>query len=321
MRDDPKWGSYYDSLATGMNLDVAIRRVPVNLLWEGIAEYGVGALRAAWDTGNAYWEAYKGVKLNEKYNINDKEFKQAFIEQLKKLDPEKAATIVRCFRKGMFGMGLFAAISMLGVIHFGGLYHKGQKRKKDDELGPGEVMVGDTKMGKDISDLLEHMPFLMPSSFALDWAKTQRDNIESGKSTVESSLNATWAMAEAMQDQVPQTEYISPLGITSKVATTATKGIDYAWAKGEGDVDADGNIIKRMPLDMTDRLKLLAGRRGNVLTEDLYKMAVRITDDYARQIRDAYKKNKGEDEIERLKKLRDDAIKKIYDINKQPKKK
>src|SRR6202000_2165003 len=112
-------------LAYLMKADVAITRVPVNMLREGIMEYTLGAFRGSVMAAREYYKA-KGIVLQDGYTPErEQEFKAALREQLNKMDADKAATLGRAFRKGGFGLGLYA-LGLLGHAAFGGWAHRGQ---------------------------------------------------------------------------------------------------------------------------------------------------------------------------------------------------
>ena len=113
-------------LAYLMRADVAITRVPVNMIREAIAEYTFGAIRGSVMAAREYYKA-RNMVLQDGYTPESAEqFQKELNEQLNKIDPTTAATILRSFRKGGLGLGLYA-LALLGKSAFGGWAHKGQK--------------------------------------------------------------------------------------------------------------------------------------------------------------------------------------------------
>jgi len=314
------WEKYSKAIAEGLRFDVAITRVPVNILHEAVMEYTIGSLRAFYKIGQQYREANKQVKLHTDLDPGTKEFKDAIKEHISNMDANQAATIARCFRKGGFGLGLYAFAMISGLMAFGGFHHKGEKKKKEEdleegELNPGEIMIGHKKMGELMSKIIEHTPAAYPTLFGLNLAKVYGDNIEKGKTTPDAAMSAAIANLEAIQDAIPQAKVINPIGITQDVTKGALRQADKFWEWT--DVDEKGDVITRKPLDFKDQIKLLTGDRKNVLTEDNYKLATSIMKEYNSAIAELKKAKGDKEQIDDLKKQRDDQIKQLYELNKQ----
>lgn len=316
-------GKYSKAVAEGLRFDVAITRVPVNIIHEAVAEYSVGAFRAFWESAQAYRKAKKEVLMNDNVMPGTDEFKQAVRDQLKNMDKDQAALIYRCFRKGGFGLGLFAFSMFSGMIHFGGFHHKGEKKKKDSELAddeqnPGEMMFGNNRVGKVASSIISHLPVAFSSLMGLNYAKVKAEQIEKGETTIEAAKDAMMSNLEAIQDDIPQAKTLDVLGKTSDVIKGVLKGAEgmsqylESWFEGD-DIDEEGNMITRKPLSLKDHLNLLTGQRGKVLTEDNYKKSLGIKRTYATAISNAHKTEASKEQIDDLIKERDDAIQLIYD--------
>jgi hypothetical protein len=290
----------FPQLAYLMKADVAIVRVPVNMLHEGIMEYTLGAFRGSWDAWRAYNEA-KGLVIQDGFTEADqKEFKAAMGEQLKKIDPDKAATILRCFRKGGFGLGLYA-LALLGHAAFGGFAHKGQtaedkkKKKMEDEFGApiiktGQIKIGNWEMPEAAAKIVEHTPAFQPMLFGLGLNQVYENNIKSGKSTLESVKNDAEAHILHIVNSIPQMELIDYLGMNAVDKLNVKKRLGE-WQ----DVDQDGQPIKRQALGFSDYFKYqtfgtwfgwtpFVGDKNEILSENYYKMANRMMKDYEDQI-------------------------------------
>jgi broad specificity phosphatase PhoE len=314
------WEKYAKATSFFLKLDLPITRVPVNILHESVVEYTAGFFKATFMAANAYRKANNEIKMSENLMPGEKEFKDALRERVQGMDATQAATIARCFRKGSFGLGIFALVSILGVAQFGGFYAKGQKKKKPDqleegELNPGEIMIGKTKQGELLTKIIEHTPALYPSLFAANMIKVYKDNVHKGTETWEGAGKALMANLEAMQDAIPQTKILNPIGVSEDAGKGALRSIGKAWEPF--DVDADGNLIERKPFDFKDQINLAIGRRGEVLTEENYKQAAKVANSYKKEIQAAYKEGQTKERIETIKKERDEAIDEIYRLNKE----
>lgn len=318
------WEKYAKATSFFLKLDLPITRVPVNILHESVVEYTAGFFKATFMAANEYRKANKEIQMSENLMPGDKEFKDLLRERIRGMDATQAATIARCFRKGSFGLGIFATVALMGVAQFGGFYAKGQKKKKPDqmeegELNPGEIMIGKTKQGELLTKIIEHTPALYPSLFAANMIKVYKDKVHQGEETWEGVGRAVLANLEAMQDAIPQTKILNPIGVSQEAGKGALRSIGKAWEPF--DVDANGELIERKPFDFKDQINLAIGRRGKVLTEENYKEATRINNAYKKEIQQAYKDGQSKEQIEELKKDRDSAIEEIYKLNEEENKK
>lgn len=261
-----------------LKFDVAITRVPVNMLREGIMEYTLGAFRGSVMAAREYYKA-KGIVLQDGYTPeSEAQFKKELNEQLQKIDPTTAATIIRSFRKGGFGLGLYA-LALLGHGAFGGWAHRGQsaenkaKKKREEQTGVPEIKVGEIKIGNWVmpewaAKVSEHTPAFAPLGYGLGLAQVYHNNIEDGKSTPEAATNAAMAQVNHILGSIPQID---------KVVMPLTKDIGgIILPNGQwDDVDQQGNPMKREVFRMSDYLNYIPGTdKKSVLSEHYHKEAV-----------------------------------------------
>lgn len=262
-----------------MRADVAITRVPVNMLREAVMEYSIGAIRGSILAAREYYKA-KGIVLQDGYTPeNEEAFRKELREQLNRMDPKTAATIVRSFRKGGFGMGMYA-LAIFGVASFGGWAHKGQtaedakKAKRDIELGvpselkTGQVQLGDYTLPDWVSKVVEHTPAFYPMLMGAGIGQVYRNGIIDGRYTYEAAYNSAEAQVLHAINSIPQAELVGYLA--SKPLSLLKPA--SAW----DDVDQAGNPMKRRAFELTDHLKYLygIGHKGDILSEAYYKQAV-----------------------------------------------
>lgn len=309
-----------------LKFDVAITRVPVNMLREGIMEYTLGAFRGSVMAAREYYKA-KGMVLQDGYTPeSEAQFKKELHDQLQKIDPATAATIIRSFRKGGFGLGLYA-LALLGHGAFGGWAHRGQsnenkaKKKREEQTGVPEIKVGEIKIGDWVmpewaAKVSEHTPAFAPLGFGLGLRQVYQNNIEDGKSTPEAAANSAMAQVNHILSSIPQID---------KVVMPLSKDIGGIIAPSGkwDDVDQQGNPMKREAFRMEDYLNYLPGSdKKNVLSEHYYKEAVKNQKYYRDQITRAEintslsEKEKTElrnQYLEELKKSTDE----IYRLNKE----
>lgn len=309
-----------------MRADVAITRVPVNMLREGIMEYTLGAVRGSVMAAREYYKA-KNIVLQDGFtDQHDASFKNELREQLNKIDPDKAATIIRAFRKGGFGAGLYA-LAMIGHVAFGGWPHKGQttedkkKAEREEETGmpeikTGEMMIGNWKIPESAAKIIEHTPAFSPLGFGLGLAQVYKNNVIDGKSTSVSAINSIMGQVNHITNSLPMIDkFVQPL---------ASGALGNIKPKGEwNDVDQDGNPMKRKAFNMSDYLTYLPGvSKKGVLSEYYYKEAVKNQKYYRDLITDIETntslspKEKEEQRQAYLKDL-NESIEEVYKQNKE----
>lgn len=234
------------ALAFTLKAEVAITRVPVNILHESLMEYSLGLFRALGLTDPVsklfgiknqvsipefLRNAKKELKA-EGLDFNSPEFKDALKERVKQIDPNQAALMARAFRKGGLGAGLYTLALISGAVHFGIFPHIGQKKKKDDadlapdELNPGQVMIGDNKFTHAISTLVEHTPALWPTFMGLGMAQAYHDEIKKGKTTTEAVLESMLTHIGIISSSIPQMKVADVLGFSKQVKQSVKKGLE-----------------------------------------------------------------------------------------------
>lgn len=218
------------AMAALLKTEVAITRVPVNILHESLMEYTLGAFRALYKIGKVNKEIKKQLK-GEGIDPESADFKNALKERINQIDVNEAATIARAFRKGGLGVGLYALALVTGAAHFGIFPHMGQKKKKDeedlkpDELNPGQVMVGGHKFGEVVSSLIEHVPALWPTFMGLGMAQSYNDEIKKGKTTTEAALESLLTHLSIITHSIPQTKVIDAIGLSKEIHQTVKNGL------------------------------------------------------------------------------------------------
>lgn len=223
---DPELKTVGKIAAQALRFDVAITRVPVNILHEAVVEYTFGAVKAA-ILGTKAVRSAKESLAEDGILKGQEGFKQALRERVSQMNPEQAAAIVRAFRKGGVGVGLYALAAITGAIHFGVFPHLGQKKKKDedklapDELNPGQVMFGNNKFGEIVSGILEHIPALWPMFMGLGMQQEYHNQIKKGRSTPEAVAQSFYTHLKILEGSIPQTKLIE--GTQENVVNTIKK--------------------------------------------------------------------------------------------------
>lgn len=220
------------TMAALLKTEVAITRVPVNILHEALMEYTLGTFRSLYKAWKVKSEAVRDLKLDGLVDVNSPEFKDALKERVTQMDVNQAAMIARAFRKGGLGAGLYAFALISGAVHFGIFPHIGQKKNKDDadlapdELNPGQVMVGNHKYGHAVSTIVEHVPALWPMFMGLGMAQNYHDEIKKGKTTTEAALESLITHIGIVSHNIPQTKIIDAIGVSQEIHKTVKKGLE-----------------------------------------------------------------------------------------------
>jgi hypothetical protein len=276
-------------LAYLMRADIAITRVPVNMIREGIMEYTLGAFTGSVKAAMEYYKA-RGIVLNHGYTPEvEGEFKKALSEQLQKIDPDTAATILRSFRKGGFGLGMYA-LALFGMAKFGGWAHKGMtaedKEKKKRELLTGVpeiktegLQIGDLQVPPPVAKIIEHTPAFAPLGFGLGLGQVYKNNIINGKSTEESAFNSAKAQVDHIVGSIPQAELVTMLAQPIAQRTIQMTTNNGQWE----DVSKTGDTLTRKAFHIEDYVTHLTNPKG-VLSEKYYKAAVKTQKEYRDQI-------------------------------------
>ena len=311
--------------ATLMKLDVAITRVPVNMAKEAILEYTVGSIIGSAKAWKAYNEA-KGRTLNLGYTDEaGEQFKAELKNQLRQLDPKEAAIIARSFRKGGFGLGLFA-LAAIGGVSFGGYPHLGmtkedkEKKAREKETHVPEIKTQEIKIGGYtlplwVGKIIEHTPAFAPALNALNLNAVYKNSIKSGETTPIAVKNAVMSNVEHLAFSIPQIQnFAFPLA-----KTLVDRFSDWKW----DDVDKDGNPIKRIPLEASDYLKLLPfGDKKSILSDRYYREATSVIKGYKREISQiennaSIPKSQKEEQIKKIREEEQKTIDLIYLNNKK----
>lgn len=254
-----EWSKYDKALEAILKTDVAITRVPVNILHEAVTEYTLGALRAPIIAYKEYNKA-KGKAAEEGYSktIDSKEFKARVKEIISQMDAEQAAKIYRLFTKGGLGAGLYGLALATGLVQFGVFPHKGQKKKKEEEylkegeLNPGQIMFGKDRLGETASKIIEHSPSLWTTFMGLGIAKIYADDVKEGKMSAQAAWDAAYTHMQIIESSIPQSKVVSPLEISKQTGKTfAGKLSDYGML--DNYIDSKGAFInqEKKKLEMT----------------------------------------------------------------------
>jgi hypothetical protein len=280
-----------EGLAYLMRADVAITRVPINMLYEGIMEYTLGALTGSWIAGKEYLKAKK-IVLQSEWGENERaQFKKELGEQLQKMDADKAAAIVRAYRKGGFGLGIYA-LAVLGHAAFGGFAHKGQtaedqkKLKRELETGVPEIKTSEIKIGdwvvpETAAKIMEHAPQLQSALFGLSLVQVYQNKIVDGESTARAVSDDALTHINHIMNSIPMIDKVA-----GPLAGGAIQSIQQKYASGQWqDVDQNGNPMKRKVFRPSDYLIHLPGfSKKGALSEGYYKQAVATQKAYRDQI-------------------------------------
>lgn len=273
-----------------MKSDVAVTRVPVNILHEAIVEYSLGAITSAFNIGKEYYKAAKNIDLKADLSDKDKyDFRSQLKEELLKLDPDKAAAIVRSFRKGGFGLGMYA-LGALGIMQFGGFGHQGQAKddkkikKIEDETGEhqlvtGEIDINGKPINGNVAKIIEHGSPLYPLFLGTGLYTVYKNNIKEGKSSSMAAVNDGLQHINTILGSIPQISKVF-LPMAADVYKSLVPKIG-SW----DDVDQEGNPMKRKAFEIRDYLNILPGYgdKKDVLSDMYYKQASRIKSSYEQQ--------------------------------------
>lgn len=220
-RSDVKAARVIGNLASW---DVAITKVPVNMINEAIVEMTLGLPISLTKYTREYIKASKIAKAEVPLRLTEAQkadYKAAIQDTLSKMDKRTAVAIVRCFRHGGFGLGIMALAVASGAVKFGGFPHLGQKKedekKRADELKTAEIELGDTKLNEYISGALEHTTSLFPTLTYLamqnDWAKGKRKGLK----TYENVSNLTVNQLEHIVNSYPQSKIFNPVTVSKEI--------------------------------------------------------------------------------------------------------
>ncbi|MES1221732.1 MAG: hypothetical protein ABUT20_39910, partial [Bacteroidota bacterium] len=273
------------SLSYIMKSDVAITRVPVNMIREAVMEYTIGAFTAPVMAAREYYKA-KGIVLKDGYTPESAEaFKKDLSEQLRKIDPNDAARIARAFRKGGFGLGMYA-LALTGAVAFGGWGHKGQtaddkkKKKIEEETGEKQLLINEIEiLGKKVPEWAEHVighaPSAAPLLFATGLYGTYDNAVKNGEIAPEAAREAVMAQLDHIVNSIPQSKIVTPI-----VKDLSDRFNFTTWDA----VNKDGIIEKRKVFRADDYMSILHGHKDQLLTPANFKIATKIQNSYKKDI-------------------------------------
>lgn len=239
--DYPNWENSYKAIRQFVKADVAITRVPVNILHESVMEYTLGVFRAIHGAMKAKKIATKEAK-ELGFLIKTPEFREKVREIVSNMDEKQAATIARCFRKGSVGLGLYAFFLISGTMQFGTFPHLGQRKEKDDsemgedELNAGQIKLFGKKLGHTLSGIVEHIPALWTALMGLGLAHEYKTQVEKGKTTPQAVWKSIYTHLEIVQGGVPQFKIIKPLETITGLIKPVEKRADE-WGLIDEDED------------------------------------------------------------------------------------
>lgn len=221
-----------------LSWDVAITKVPVNIINEAVVEMALGLPLSIGKYTKEYQKAKRVVsaempkltsKEKEKYPsqaYSKEEYRKALAEEMSKIDKKTAATIVRMFRHGGFGLGMLGLALAINA-QYGGAHHKGEKKedekKGEEELKTGEISVGNKKLNKYFAASLDHtsgvFPFLAYQNMLINYKKA----MDKDKGEAVSITEATVKQLEHIIETYPQAKVVNPITI-GKEAYRSYKG-------------------------------------------------------------------------------------------------
>jgi hypothetical protein len=211
----------------GLSWDVAITKVPVNMMNEAIMEMTLG-LPLSIAKSMVVTNKAKGIVRAAMPEIKTKEqraeFKKRLSEELSNLDKDQAAQILRMFRHGGFGLGILGLGATLMTTQFGGWHHLGQtnddKKRKAGEAKTGEIILGDTVLNEYLSGAIEHTNAIYPFLAYKAMLNTYKNDKSEQKSTKESATDMIYTEFEHVLNSYPQTKIINPLSIAKEIYRT-----------------------------------------------------------------------------------------------------
>ena len=321
-----------------LSADVAVTRVPVNILHEGLVEYTFGAFKAIRDILKVNKEMRQelkdaGITNGEKVldditeGTSKEEFRKALKEKISQMDAKQAATIARCFTKGGIGLGLYSLALILGGIKFGIFPYKGEKKKKEEwelapnELNPGEIVLGDKRLGEQSSAIIEHIPALFPLFMGLGMAQRYKDNIEEGMTTPEAAAESAYKHLEILQSDVPQISFFDPLNRLKTTGKLVEKRLSEYGLFPEKEAlpqvkDPESGMKREMTKDEREAYKSALPENFKEIIEDYKDSDKTVYFDVNGNIilskRDYPQKDRGSLESKDYSELSDGEIKKLY---------
>lgn len=294
--DKLEWNGkkYGSTLSELIRADVAVTRVPVNMMHEAVLEYSLGAFTSAYDIAKLYYKSAKGIELKDEFGQDQREqFREQLRENIKELGADKAASIFRAFRKGGFGLGLLSLLAH-SFLQYGGFSHRGQSKedkekksrnkfyKNDNELLTNELRIGGDKVPEMVTKIIEHAPQLSSVFFWLNTKAVYQNQIDNGITTPGAAADAIMSNLTHIVDGLPVlSKTYNPIQGVQNVAKGAF-GKVAEW----NDVDVHGNLIKRKAFRAQDYLNILPwyGNKKDILSDTYYKQAAEVDKSWNQKI-------------------------------------
>lgn len=212
------------AVGQGLSWDVAITKVPVNMINEAIMEMTFGLPRSFIMYAKERSKAKGIVKAampEIKTPEQKAEFKQRLSEELSKLDKDQAAQILRAFRHGGLGLGLMALSTTLLALQYGGWHHLGQKKddekKKEGEAKTGEIILGNTKLNDYLAASLEHTNAVYPTLMYENMLQNYNKNKSKNKKGAENLSSVMYKELEHVIETYPQAKIMNPLTMAKEI--------------------------------------------------------------------------------------------------------
>lgn len=178
---------------------------------------------------------------------------QVMSRGFKTIRPEEADMIMRHYKKGMIGAGLFFT-GYFNASHFGGFYQPNQRNRQDVPWGAVRVN------GVNIPAWLLHAPAFLVMQAGATAYKVQH------RVTRGTTKDAALTVAKGLADEIP---FLNEMGRIDKLLSDNWEGTKERGELLSGstvpmflrnvaqftDKDASGNVIKRKPKTETDYLK------------------------------------------------------------------
>jgi septum formation inhibitor MinC len=240
LKKNPGYEKYGKVAGIVLRSDVAISRIPNNIAVEAF-DYTVGAFRGMTNAIREYNKATKQAKNDYGHLTGSDEFKDRVSEIMSNMDPKRAASIARSFRRGGLGLGLYALAGLYIGTQFGAFKHQGQPKKKDpddlgeDELNPGQIMFGDDKLGQGMSDMISETPALFPLLMGTGMSYIYKNSIEKDKTSQQAAEKSFMTHLLIMQERSPQVNLFQPIQLGKTFGKAFSDRYDQASGLIYGD--------------------------------------------------------------------------------------
>lgn len=107
---------------------------------------------------------------------------------------------------------------------------KEEKDLKEDELNPGQVMIGDKKLGETYSSIIEHTPALWGVFMAYGLNQAYNDELKKHKTTKQAVQKAIMTHLKVIEGSLPQLKLIH--GLQQDVPNSVMKNAEnLGWIK------------------------------------------------------------------------------------------